>query len=58
MVEFWRGVPAEIQEPFVQLVEGVIAQAQQAGNNAVIEWLQPRLDAFRQIRTLAQQQNR
>ena len=55
MVEFWRGVPAELEEPLMQAVEDVIAQAQQAGDTDTVEVLQPRLDAFRQIRAQAQQ---
>jgi hypothetical protein len=58
MVEFWRGVPAELEEPLMQTVAGFIAQAQQAGDTDTVEMLQPRLDTFRQIRAMAQQQNR
>ena len=58
MIEFWRGVPAELEEPFMQAVEGVIAQAQQADASDAVQALQSRLDVFRQIRALAQQQSR
>ena len=56
MVEFWRGVRAELEEPLMQAVGGLIAQAQQAGDTDTVEALQSRLDAFRQVR--AQAQNR
>jgi|WetSurMetagenome_2_1015567.scaffolds.fasta_scaffold1658407_2 hypothetical protein len=58
MVEFWRGTPAELEEPLMQAVENFIVQARQAGDTDTVEVLQPRLNAFRQIRAQAQQQNR
>jgi len=57
MVEFWRGVPAELEEPLMQAVEGVIAQAKEAGETDTVEVLQPRLDVFRQIRAAVRRQN-
>ena len=54
MVEFWRSVPAELEEPLMQAVEARIAQAQQACDTDTVEALQARLDAFRQIRAQAQ----
>jgi tetratricopeptide (TPR) repeat protein len=54
MVDFWRSVPAELEESLMQAVEALIVQAQQANESDTAEALQSRLDAFRQIRALAQ----
>lgn len=34
MLEFWRGAPAELEEPFMQAVGGLIAQAEAAAPEA------------------------
>ncbi|HHW87406.1 MAG TPA: hypothetical protein GX400_14510, partial [Chloroflexi bacterium] len=56
MLAFWRGVPTEMEEPFMQAVEQVIAQAQAAGDADTVNHLTPRLDGFRQICAEAAQQ--
>lgn len=55
MREFWRGVPAELEEPFIEAVEGLIAQAEAAGETDAATDLRARLDGFRQIHQAAQQ---
>jgi hypothetical protein len=49
MLAFWREVPTELEEPFMQAVEQVIAQAQAAGDADTVNHLTPRLEGFRQI---------
>ena len=55
MMDFWRAVPAEMEEPFIEAVEALIAQAEESGDSDVVEHLRPRLEGFRQIHQAAQQ---
>lgn len=55
MMEFWRGVPSEVEAPFVTAVETLIGQAQAAGDTATVEHLTPRLAGFQEIQAQAQQ---
>ena len=55
MLEFWRSVPAGLEEPFMQAVEARIAEAEAAGDANTAEHLRPRLDLFRQIHAAATQ---
>lgn len=56
MLAFWRGVPSELEAPFMLLVEQVIVQAQAAGDTETVNHLTPRLEGFRQICADAAQQ--
>lgn len=53
MMEFWRALPAEVEEPFMQAVEALIAQASADGNADAVEFLRSRLQIFRQIHEAA-----
>jgi hypothetical protein len=55
MLEFWRGVPAELEEPFMEAVAEWIAQAEATGEADAAAHLRSRLDGFRQIHQAAQQ---
>jgi tetratricopeptide (TPR) repeat protein len=56
LVEFWRGVPLDMEEPFLEAVEAQIAAAHQAGNTEVANALQQRLAGIRQIQAALGQQ--
>ena len=56
MIAFWRGVPAELEEPLMEAVATIIAEAEQAGDTATAEHLRPRLAGFRQIHEAVQVQ--
>ncbi len=50
MIAFWQAVPGEMEEPFIEAVEALIAQAGQAGDQGTVEHLRSRLQGFREIR--------
>lgn len=54
MMAFWRGVPAELEEPLMEAVAALIAHAGQAGDAAMVDHLRPRLERFRQIHEASQ----
>jgi hypothetical protein len=55
MLEFWRSVPAGMEEPFIQAVEDLIASIAAAGQEDVAADLRARLDSFRQVHQNLQQ---
>jgi tetratricopeptide (TPR) repeat protein len=61
MIAFWRSVPTELEEPFVQAVEQLIDQARAAGEAETVKVLRSRLEGFQEMRagaarTLARQE--
>lgn len=55
MISFWQAVPSEMEEPFVEAVEALIAQVKQTGDQGAVEYLRSRLEGFRQVRAAAGQ---
>ena len=55
MMDFWRSVPAGLEEPLMEAVAALIADAEQAGDADTVAHLRPRLDGFRQIHEAARQ---
>ncbi|NUQ39297.1 MAG: hypothetical protein HUU23_16265, partial [Caldilineales bacterium] len=55
MMEFWRGVPAGMEEDFMEAVEAFIAQAEAEGESETAQALAARLESFRQIHVAATQ---
>ena len=49
LIEFWQAVPSELEAPFIQIVAGLIEQAQSAGDEATVSALQARLEGFKAI---------
>lgn len=56
MLEFWRSVPAELEEPLIEVVAALITQAEAEGNDETVAQLRPRLEGFRQIHQAARGQ--
>jgi hypothetical protein len=50
MIAFWQAVPAEMEEPFIEAVDALIAQAEQQGDQGTVAHLRSRLQGFREIR--------
>ena len=50
MVSFWQAIPTDLEEPFIQAVNDLIAQAEQAGDETTVAHFRSRLEALRQIR--------
>lgn len=49
LIEFWRAVPSKLEAPLIQIVEGLIKQAQSAGDDDTASALQARLEGFKAI---------
>ncbi|MGC8944870.1 MAG: hypothetical protein ACP5N6_01775, partial [Anaerolineae bacterium] len=47
--EFWRGVPTELEQPFIALVERLIAEAPPDTPAAALESLRAKLQGFKQL---------
>ncbi len=47
MLAFWRTVPSELEQPLIQTVEALIAEAQTKGDDNAAQALSSRLDGFR-----------
>ena len=50
MIAFWQRVPAEMEEPFIQAVETLIVQANEAGEEEIATVLGGRLSSFQIVR--------
>ncbi|MCB9137396.1 MAG: hypothetical protein H6642_03515, partial [Caldilineaceae bacterium] len=53
MIAFWQRVPAEMEEPFIQAIEALIVQANEAGEEEIATVLGERLAGFQAIRQRA-----
>jgi predicted Zn-dependent protease len=49
LIEFWRALPSALEAPFIQIVAGLIEQAQSAGDDDTVSALQVRLEGFKAI---------
>ena len=55
MVEFYRSVPSELEQPLIEAVEAIIEQATAAGDDNTVQNLSERLAVFRQLCETGQQ---
>ena len=53
MIAFWQAVPAEMEEPLMEAVEALLAEAERTGDAGAVEHLRSRLEGFRAIRAAA-----
>ena len=49
MVEFYRSVPSELEQPLIEAVEAIIEQATAAGDDNTVQNLTERLEVFRRL---------
>ncbi|MFM7582152.1 MAG: hypothetical protein ACKO9F_05415, partial [Caldilinea sp.] len=56
MLEFWRGVPAELEQPLIEAIATLIDEANRRGDGKTADRLAVRLEEFRSICQAAAQQ--